>query len=62
MLIQKILGLATGLLYAYLSFSQHRLADDDAREARAAPAQERGGRRREEGVSRTALAPHATVR
>jgi len=42
MLIQKILGLAIGLLYAYLSFSQQRLTDDDAREARAAPAQERG--------------------
>ncbi|CAH2896437.1 MAG: hypothetical protein PPHEMADM_2698 [uncultured Paraburkholderia sp.] len=51
MLIQKIVGLASGLLRAYLSFSQQRPAGDDARETRVPPAHERGGRRRKAGVS-----------
>ena len=38
MLIHTIFGLASALLYAYLSFNDKRSADEEDREARAASA------------------------
>ena len=42
MLIHTIFGLASALLYAYLSFNDKRSAEEEVREARAASAQGRG--------------------